>query len=124
MKVVIVDDNVMTRMVLRTTFAGAGHEVSGEAGTATNGYEQVIRLVPDLVCLDIMLPDGSGIDVLKQIKSAHPKMMVLMVSGERDESTIKECLASGASGFIIKPFNQATVLNSVNDAVMRLLLVP
>ncbi|GAA4014699.1 response regulator [Actimicrobium antarcticum] len=124
MKVVIIDDNEMTRMLLRTTFVAAGHEVAGEASNATNGYEQAIRLVPDLVCLDIVLPDGSGIDVLKQIKSAHPKMIVLMVSGERGATTIKECLASGASGFILKPFNQATVLNSVNDAVMRLLLVP
>jgi two-component system chemotaxis response regulator CheY len=115
----IIDDNEMTRAVLRAMLVRSGLQVIGEASNGNNGYELVMKLKPEVVCLDIVMPDISGIDVLKQLRAELDRMVVLMVSGERDVATIKQCLSLGASGFIIKPFNEATVLKSVRDAMRR-----
>ena len=65
------------------------------------------------------MPDGSGIEVLKQVATELPKTIVLMVTGKHDIETVKECLGNGAKGFIIKPFNASIVLKTVKDAVLR-----
>lgn len=119
MNVLIIDDNEMTRAVLRAMLVRSGLQVIGEASNGNNGYDMIMKLKPKIVCLDIMMPGISGIDILKQLRAELDKMVVLMVSGERNVTTIKQCLALGASGFIIKPFNEATVLKSVRDAVLR-----
>jgi len=117
--VLIVDDNEMTRTLLRTILSSDGYKVLGEASNSRNGLEQALKLKPNIVCLDILMPDGSGVEVLKQILKELPKTIVLMVTGKRDADTVKECLASGAKGFIIKPFNAAIVLKVVKEAVLR-----
>jgi two-component system chemotaxis response regulator CheY len=119
LNVLIIDDNEMTRGVLRSILNQGGYRIVGEAGSGKAGLEQAANLEPDLVCLDIMLPDISGIEVLKEITGHLPKTLVLMVTGKRDLATVKECLGSGAKGFIVKPFNAATVLNVIRDAVLR-----
>ncbi|EGF33152.1 response regulator receiver modulated metal dependent phosphohydrolase [Oxalobacteraceae bacterium IMCC9480] len=119
MNVLIVDDNEMTRTVLRAMLFGTVHHVCGEAGNGKAGLELALKLLPDIVFLDILMPDLSGIEVLKQLKEAMPHVVVLMVTGERDTDTIRQCVAAGASGFIIKPFNAATVLKALADAALR-----
>jgi len=118
-RVLIVDDNEMTRTLLRTILNGDGYKIVGEASNGKNGLDQALKLKPDIVCLDILMPDGSGVDVLKQIVKDLPKTIVLMVTGKRDADTVRECLGSGAKGFIIKPFNAAIVLKVVKDAIFR-----
>ncbi len=119
MNVLIVDDNEMTRTLLRTILSGDGHKVLGEASNGRSGLEQALKLKPDLVCLDILMPDGNGIDVLKQIMKDLPKAIVLMVTGKRDAETVKVCLENGAKGFIIKPFNAGIVLKVVKETALR-----
>lgn len=119
MNVLIVDDNEMTRALLRTILSSAGYKVVAEASNSKNGLEQVLKNKPDIVCLDILMPDGSGIEVLKQVATELPKTIVLMVTGKHDVETVKECLENGAKGFIIKPFNASIVLKTVKDAVLR-----
>ncbi|MEB0136637.1 response regulator [Actimicrobium sp. CCC2.4] len=119
MNALIIDDNEMTRTVLRAMLVRSGLQVIGEASNGNNGYELIMKLKPQVVCLDIVMPDISGIDVLKQLRAELDKMIVLMVSGERNVDTIKQCLSLGASGFIIKPFNESTVLKSLRDAALR-----
>jgi two-component system chemotaxis response regulator CheY len=115
----IIDDNEMTRAVLRAMLVRGGLQVIGEASNGNNGYELIMKLKPQIVCLDIVMPDISGIDVLRQLRAELDRMVVPMVSGERSVKTIKQCLSLGASGSIIKPFNEATVLKSVRDAMSR-----
>lgn len=119
MNVLIVDDNEMTRTLLRTILSADGYVVVGEANSSRNGLEQALRLKPQVVCLDILMPDGSGIDLLKEIKKELPKTVVMMVTSQRDVETVKECLASGATGFILKPFNAGIVTKTVKEAVIR-----
>ena len=119
MNVLIVDDNEMTRALLRTILSSEGYKVLAEASNSKNGLEQVLKIKPDIVFLDILMPDGSGIEVLKQVATELPKTIVLMVTGKHDIETVKECLGNGAKGFIIKPFNAGIVLKTVKDAVLR-----
>ena len=78
-----------------------------------------MKLRPAFVCLDILLPDGDGVEILKKIMHLIPKTIVLMVTGQRDAKTIKECLSHGARGYILKPFNANTVLKVIKNSVER-----
>lgn len=116
---IIIDDNEMTREVLRVTLRSDGYQVVGEAADGESGLEMVRRLKPDVVFLDVIMPRISGLEVLKQIKQIMPKAVVLMVTGNSDRPTVQAALQNGASGFILKPFNTATVLNTVETALQR-----
>lgn len=119
MNVLIIDDNEMTRTLLRTILSADGYAVVGEASNSKNGLEQAMRLKPNVVCLDILMPDGSGVDLLKEIKKDLPKTVVMMVTSQRDIETVKECLAHGATGFILKPFNAGIVVKTIKEAIIR-----
>ncbi len=124
MNVLIIDDNEMTRALLRSILSAEGYIVLAEASNSKNGLEQILRLKPTIVFLDIQLPDGSGVDILKQIMTDLPKTIALMVTGVHDVETVKTCLTAGAKGFIIKPFNAAVVIKTVKDAIIRAGLQP
>lgn len=117
LRVFIIDDNEVERMVLRVIIQGGDYMVIGEASGGKAGFEQVCKLQPDLVCLDVQMGDISGLDVLVQIKEAFPQTVVLMVTGRSDRETVQTALQRGANGFIIKPFNKGTVLDAIEKSV-------
>lgn len=117
--IVIIDDNEMTRTVLRTILTSDRLKVVGEAGNGKSGLEMIKKLKPRVVMLDIDLPDTNGLEILKMILTEAPKTIVLMVTGKNDAATIKESLAAGAQGFVIKPFNATTVAESLKTALLR-----
>ena len=106
-------------MLLRTILTDAGYNVVGLAKDGKGGLELAIKLKPEIVLLDIMMPDSNGAEVLQQIMESLPKTVVLMVTGKRDAETVKDCLEKGAKGFILKPFNPRTVLKVIRGAVGR-----
>ncbi len=111
--VFIVDDNELTRAVLRLMLSGAGYPVVGEAGTGAAALARIKALRPAIVCLDIELPDSDGLDLLSAILAAHPKTHVLMISASNERATVHEAIVRGAAGFVIKPFNSGTVLDTL-----------
>lgn len=117
--VLIIDDNEMTREVLRVTLRSDGYNVVGEAADGEAGLELALKLRPHIVCLDVLMPKISGLDALKQIKAKLPQTVVLMVTGSRDRDTIQTALQSGANGFILKPFTASTVLAAIEKAVPK-----
>lgn len=117
--VVVIDDVDLTRSALRLMIGGDDYEVVGEAATGRSGIDLVLRLKPDIVCLDIQLPDLNGIDVLQSLKDAFPELVVLMVTASNDLPTIKRCISEGAAGFIVKPFTLGTVQDSLRKAVAQ-----
>jgi two-component system chemotaxis response regulator CheY len=117
LSVVIVDDNELTRSVLRMMLQENDCDVVGDAASGKSGLEVVLRTRPQLVCLDIMLPDCSGIELLASIKNAFPSVIVVMVTASNDADTIRAALAGGAAGFILKPFSSRTVHDSIAKAV-------
>jgi two-component system chemotaxis response regulator CheY len=114
----------MTRMLLRTILHSGGYKIVGEASNGASGLELALRLKPDIICLDVMMPDTNGLAVLEQIRVQMPQMTVLMVTGKRDADTVQTALKNGAKGFIIKPFNAKTVLDTMEKAARALAQPP
>lgn len=118
--VVLIDDNDVSRSMLRFIMAGdESYEVVGEAGNGILGLDMIERFRPDVICLDIMMPDLSGIEVLKRVREQYPFAVVLMVTGSNDRDTVLAAVENGASGYIVKPFNPTTLLRTVEQALIK-----
>lgn len=115
--VVIVDDNDTTRAMLRGILRQDGIEVVGEAKDGPGAVALVRKLAPTVVCLDVNMPNGSGLDALGEIKAVQPNIRVLMVTGSTDRSTVQAAIAGGASGYVVKPFNAAKVMAALCHAL-------
>lgn len=118
--IVIVDDNDMMRGILRSMLRGDVYEVIGEARNGVLAVEMAGRLKPDIVCLDVVIPEKNGLDALCEIKVARPETEVVMITSNADPETVQESIQNGASGFIIKPFNAARVLDTLEKVALRI----
>jgi two-component system chemotaxis response regulator CheY len=118
--IVIVDDNDMMRSILRSMLRGDVYEVIGEARNGLLAVEMAGRLKPDIVCLDVIMPEKNGLDALCEIKVARPETEVVMITSNADPETVQESIQNGASGFIIKPFNAARVLDTLEKVALRI----
>lgn len=114
--VVIVDDNDMMRGILRGILRGETYEVIGEARNGTIAVDMAGRLKPDIVCLDVMMPEKDGLAALAEIKAAQPEIRIVMITGNADPETVQASIQHGACGFIVKPFNAARVLDTLDKA--------
>lgn len=112
-KVLIVDDAAFMRMKIRLALEKAGYEVVGEAENGQDGVLQYIKLKPDIVTLDITMPVMSGIDALREIKKFDKAAKVLMVSAMGQEEIVREAVLSGANTFIVKPFSDERLVQTV-----------
>lgn len=115
-RVLIVDDNDLMRALLRTILRSKQYDVIGEAGNGVDALELAERLRPDIICLDILMPEIGGLEALETIKTLYPQIVVVMVTGSPSVDNVREAIQGGASGFIIKPFNAGKVLDTVNRA--------
>ena len=119
-KILLIDDNDVSRAMLRFILSSeASYEVIGEAASGAHGLEMTGELRPHLVCLDVMMPDMNGLEVLRQIKEQWPQTVVLMVTGSNDSATIQGAVQGGAGGYIVKPFNPASLLGTVERAIAK-----
>lgn len=118
--IVIVDDNDMMRSILRSMLRGDEYEVVGEARNGLIAVNIADRLKPDIVCLDVIMPEKDGLDALCEIKAARPETEVVMITSSADPETVQESIQNGASGFIVKPFNAARVLDTLQKVAERI----
>lgn len=118
--IVIVDDNDMMRSILRGILRGDQYEVIGEARNGNIAVDMAERLKPDIICLDVMMPEKDGLEALVEIKAARPQTEIVMITGNADPDTVQESIMNGACGFIIKPFNAARVLDALAKVTARL----
>ena len=118
--IVIADDNGVMRTILRSMLRGEEYEVIGEARNGVIAVDLVNRLKPDIVCLDVVMPEKNGLEALGEIKTARPETEVVMITGNADPETVQESIQNGASGFIIKPFNSARVLDTMEKISERI----
>ncbi|MFZ2267348.1 MAG: response regulator [Azonexus sp.] len=116
----IVDDNDMMRSILRAMLRGEEYEVVGEARNGQIAVDMAERLKPDIVCLDVMMPEMDGLAALTAIKAARPETGIVMITSNTDPETVQEAIMGGASGFIVKPFNAARVLDTLEKVSRRL----
>lgn len=109
-RVLIVDDALFMRNMLRDIFSRGGFEVVGEAGDGEEALAQYQLLRPDLVTLDIVMPKVTGLQALREIMALDPEACIVMCSALGQEALILEAVESGARDFIIKPFREPQVL--------------
>jgi two-component system, chemotaxis family, chemotaxis protein CheY len=111
--VLICDDAVFMRTMLADILTGAGFAVIGQAKTGVEAVEKYKELRPDLVTMDIVMPDMGGIDAVKAITAEFPDAKILMCSAMGQQSLVIEAIQAGARDFIVKPFQPSRVLEAV-----------
>jgi two-component system, chemotaxis family, chemotaxis protein CheY len=117
MRAIVVDDNAVVRELVRAILRSRHHEVVGEATGGSTVLKLCAELNPDIVLLDINLNGSSGLDVLADLRSKHPSLPVVMISGEATSSTVVKARAMGAHGFVVKPFNAERMLKAMDRAI-------
>ena len=116
-KILVVDDAAFMRMMLKDILTKAGYEVVGEAADGVEALAKYNELKPDLVTLDITMPNKDGIAALKDIKAADPSALCIMCSAMGQQSMVIEAIQSGAKDFIVKPFQADRVIESIKKVL-------
>lgn len=116
-RVLIADDAIFMRTMIGDILKQAGFEVVGEASTGVEAVEKYKELDPDLVTMDIVMPDMGGIDAVKEIITIDPDARILMCSAMGQQGLVVEAIQAGARDFVVKPFQPSRVL----EAIQRLL---
>lgn len=113
-KILIADDNDLMRSLLRGILRSEAYTNINEAKNGLQAVDGVDRHRPDLVFLDVMMPEMDGLEALRAIKEKYPATLVVMITGNPSKENVEESIQNGASGFIIKPFNSAKVIDTLN----------
>jgi two-component system, chemotaxis family, chemotaxis protein CheY len=111
--VLICDDALFMRSMLADILKSAGFEVVGEAQTGTEAVKQYRALHPDLVTMDIVMPEMGGIDAVRAIMKEFPHARILMCSAMGQQALVIEAIQAGARDFVVKPFQPSRVLEAV-----------
>lgn len=116
-RILVADDAAFMRMMVKDILTKGGYEVVGEAANGKEAIEQYEKLQPDLVLLDITMPEMDGIEALKKIKASYPDALIIMCSAMAQQAMVIECIQGGAKDFIVKPFQADRVLESVKKVL-------
>lgn len=115
--VLICDDAAFMRMMIKDILSKNGYNVAGEAENGARAVEKYAELKPDLVLMDITMPEMDGIQALKAIKSADPGAKIIMCSAMGQQAMVIESIQAGAKDFIVKPFQADRVLEAVKKVI-------
>jgi two-component system, chemotaxis family, chemotaxis protein CheY len=116
-RVLIVDDAAFMRKMLGDVLAKGGHEVIGEGANGTEAVAQYQALRPDIMTLDITMPEKDGLAALREILTLEPSAKIVMCSALGQESKVLEAIKSGAKDFVVKPFQPDRVLDAIGKAL-------
>ncbi|MEX0967535.1 MAG: response regulator [Bacteroidia bacterium] len=116
-RILVVDDSFYMRTILKNILLDAGYDVIGEAANAESALEYIREYSPDVVTLDVILPDNTGLEVLREIRKSNTSLKVVMVSAVGQESVVDEALALGALAYIIKPFSEEKVQSIMKNVL-------
>ena len=108
-RVLIVDDAAFMRVSIRNIVSKNGYEVAGEAENGAVAVQKYAELHPDIVTMDITMPEMNGLEALIAIRKADPGAKVIMVSALGQESRVRDAVMAGAKGFVVKPFKEETI---------------
>lgn len=111
------DDLQFVKMILRDALEGAGFQVIGDASTGREAIEQYEKLRPDLVFMDITMPEMDGLEAIQRILADFPEARIIVCSAMGQENIIEEAIFAGAVDFIIKPFEEERVVNAARIAL-------
>jgi len=117
-RMLIADDSSIMRELLNIILTGTGVEIVGEAKDGQEAIDMAAQLKPDAMCLDLEMPNMSGLDALAKIRADHDAMKVIIISGHADRDKVKRAIELGACGFIIKPFEALQVIQTVKKLLL------
>src|SRR5690625_1641172 len=115
--VLIVDDAAFMRMMIKDILVKNGYDVIGEAENGSVAIEKFKELSPDLVTMDISMPEKDGITALKEIKEINPNATIIMCSAMGQQAMVIDAIQAGAKDFIVKPFQADRVIEAVSKAL-------
>ncbi len=113
-KVLVVDDAVFMRQSLKLILERNGYDVVGEAENGRVAIQKYQELKPDLITMDITMPEMSGIQAVSEIRKINPKIKIVMISALGQESHIREAVLMGAAGFLVKPFKEENIIKALS----------
>ncbi len=116
-KILICDDAAFMRMMIKDILTKNGYNIAGEAENGKKAVEKFNETKPDLVLMDITMPEMDGIQALKKIKEMDPGACVIMCSAMGQQAMVIEAIQSGAKDFIVKPFQAERVLEAVKKVI-------
>ncbi len=114
-KVLVVDDAAFMRVSIKNMLSKHNYEVVGEAENGKVALAKYLELNPDIVTMDITMPEMDGLESLKKILAVNPAANVVMVSAMGQESMVREAVLTGAKGFIVKPFKEDVILAALQS---------
>ncbi|MCI8543644.1 response regulator [Acetatifactor aquisgranensis] len=115
--ILICDDAAFMRMMIKNVLTKGGYNVVGEAENGAKAVEKYKELSPDLVLMDITMPEMDGIQALKEIKGIDAGAKVIMCSAMGQQAMVVESIQAGAKDFIVKPFQEDRVLEAVKKVI-------
>jgi two-component system chemotaxis response regulator CheY len=113
-KVMVVDDAAFMRMMLKTMLIEEGHEVVAEAANGMEAVNSYVTAKPDLVTMDITMPEMDGVAAVKEIRKMDPAARIIMCSAMGQKAMVVQAISAGAKDFLVKPFQKDRVMESVN----------
>ncbi|MFD2670092.1 response regulator [Marinicrinis sediminis] len=116
-KILIVDDAAFMRMMIKDILSKNGYEVVGEANDGSQAVEKYKELQPDLVTMDITMPEMDGITALKEIKKMDGNAKVIMCSAMGQQAMVIDAIQAGAKDFIVKPFQADRVIEAIKKTL-------
>ncbi|HEY0848210.1 MAG TPA: response regulator [Noviherbaspirillum sp.] len=120
LRVVVIDGNAISRNLLTSVLVNGGFDVIGDANTTSASLAGMIKLQPQIVCVDIGAADDEGFEKLETLRAGLPKALFFLVSGKFDAATVQTASQRGVHGFIVKPFNAVTVLATIRKAIIKI----
>lgn len=112
-RIMIVDDAMFMRKIIGDIIKKIGHEIIAEAGNGEEAFKKYSEMQPDLVFMDITMPEVDGIQGLKMIKSTYPEARIIMCSAMGQQWMVIDAIAAGARDFIVKPFQPDRIEEAV-----------
>ncbi|APC48621.1 response regulator [Virgibacillus halodenitrificans] len=116
-RILVVDDAAFMRMMIKDILVKNGFEVVGEAQDGAQAVEKYRELTPDLVTMDITMPEMDGITALKQIKEINKDAVIIMCSAMGQQAMVIDAIQAGAKDFIVKPFQADRVIEAIQKAL-------
>lgn len=116
-RILIVDDADFMRMMIKDILVKNGYEIAGEAADGTGAVRKYKELTPDLVTMDITMPEMDGVDTVKAILDYDPNARIIMVSAIGQQTIVIDAIQAGAIDFIVKPFQPERVIEAISKAL-------
>ena len=116
-RVLITDDALFMRVTLKNILINNGYEIAGEAKTGKESIELYLQTRPDLVTMDITMPEMDGITAVREIRKRDPAAKIIMCSAMGQKNMVLEAVSAGARDFIVKPFQADKVLDAIRKQI-------